>query len=101
MQMKSRCAAYGAVLMLGVITACSRGTSEQPAKDIPPAPPSAAATTPGGYEVAAIADGGSIEGTITLSGPVPKLPARKISKDTQVCGTATRESQKLAVSGSG
>ena len=100
MHMKSRCAAYVAVLMLGLIAGCSRGTSEQPAKDLPSAPP-AAVTTPGSYDVTAVTDGGSVEGTITVSGPVPKLPARKISKDTQVCGTSARESQKLVVNGSG
>src|SRR5262249_3666522 len=98
--MKGRCVAYGIVLMLGVIDGCSRGTSEQPAKDVPPAPPAAVATA-GGYEVIPVTDGGSVKGTITLSDPVPKLPARKVSKDTKVCGTAARESQKLVVNKSG
>ena len=82
--------------MLGVIAGCSHATSEQPAKDVPPAPPATVATVDG-YEVTAVTDAGSVEGTITLSDPVPKLPARKISKDTQVCGTTARESQKLVV----
>src|SRR5437773_3345769 len=80
---------------------CSRGTSEQPARDIPPPPPGPAANAPGGYEVAEVTDGGSITGTITVSGPVTKLPARKIGKDPQVCGTAERESQKLLVNKTG
>jgi hypothetical protein len=40
-------------------------------------------------------------GTITLSGPILKLPRRKITKDSQVCGGADRESQKLIVNESG
>ena len=89
---------YIAVVMLAMIVSCSSGTREQPAKDIPPAP---AATSAGGYETTAVADGGSVGGTITLSGPVPKLLPRKIGKDPQVCGTAERESQKLIVNGTG
>src|SRR5207249_8707382 len=64
-------------------------------------PPGSAANAPGGYEVAEVTDGGSITGTITVSGPVTKLPARKMGKDPQVCGTAQRESQKLIVNQAG
>jgi len=88
---------YGVLLTLAMAAGCSRGTSEQPARDIPPPPPGPAANAPGGYEVAEVTDGGSISGTITVSGPVTKLPARKIGKDPQVCGTAQRESQKFIV----
>jgi len=98
---KLKCGAYGAGVMLAMIVSCSRGTSEKPTTDIPPAPPAPAATAAGGYEVTAVTDGGSVAGTITLSGPVPKLPARKIGKDPQVCGTAERESQKLIANRSG
>src|SRR5437870_12559870 len=81
---------------------CSRGTSEQPTRDIPPPPPSAPANTAAdAYAVSAVTDGGSVGGTITLSGAIPKLPARKIGKDPQVCGTADRESQKLIVNKTG
>jgi len=92
---------YGAGVMLAMIVSCSRGTREQP--DIPPAPPApaATATTGGGYDVATVTDGGSVGGTITISGSIPKLPARKIGKDPQVCGTAARESQKLIVNKTG
>jgi plastocyanin len=51
--------------------------------------------------VTTVTDGGSIAGTITVSGPVQKLPQRKIGKDPQVCGTAPRDSQKLLVSQAG
>src|SRR5438093_7657852 len=87
--------------MLAMAAGCSRGTSEQPARDIPPPPPGPAANAPGGYEVAEVTGGGSITGTITVSGPVTKLPARKIGKDPQVCGTAQRESQRLIVNPAG
>src|SRR5436305_2853421 len=83
--------------MLAMIFSCRRGTREQPTTDIPSAPPAPAVTTAGGYEAATVTDGGSVVGTITLSGPIPKLPVRKIGKDQQVCGTAARESKKLMV----
>src|SRR5437870_224425 len=97
--MKRSCAVYGAGIMLAIIVSCGRGTSDQPQTEIPPAPPPPppAVTTTGGYEVSTVTDGGAIGGTITLSGPVPKLPPRKIGKDPQVCGTGTRESEKLIV----
>jgi len=92
----------GAFVILAMAANCSRGTSEQPTRDIPPLPSSApAANTAGGYEVAAVTDGGSIKGTISVSGTVAKLPPRKIGKDPQVCGTAARESQKLMVNQTG
>ncbi len=76
--MKRNCGVYAAGIMLAVIVSCSRGTPDQPKTDIPPAP---AATTASGFEVSAVTDGGSVGGTITLSGAIPKLPARKIGKD--------------------
>ena len=91
---------YVSGVMLAMIVSCSRGTREQPTTDIPPAPPASAVTT-NGYEVTAVSDGGSVGGTIAISGPISKLPVRKIAKDPQVCGTADRESQKLIVNGSG
>ena len=96
--MKRNCGVYAAGIMLAVIVSCSRGTPDQPKTDIPPAP---AATTATGYEVSAVTDGGSVGGTITLSAAIPKLPARKIGKDPQVCGTADRESQKLIANKTG
>ena len=99
--MKRSCGVYGAGIILAAMVSCSRGTSEQPTTEVLPPPPAPAVTTAGGYDVTAVADGGSVGGTITLSGPILKLPVRKISKDTQVCGTAARESQKLIVNGTG
>src|SRR2546430_16223769 len=91
-KVKRNCGVYAAGIMLAVIVSCSRGTPDQPKTDIPPAP---AATTASGYEVSAVTDGGSVGGTITLSGALPKPPARKIRKDPQVGGTADRECHEL------
>src|SRR5438552_15895789 len=88
--------------MLAMIVSCSRGASDQPKNEFPTAPPApTAATTSGGYEVSTISNAGSIAGTIMVSGPIQKLPPRKIAKDPQVCGTAPRESQKLIVNKAG
>ena len=84
-----------------MIVSCSRGAPDQPKTEIPPAPPTPAVTTADGYEVSAVTDGGSVGGTITLSSSIPQLPVRKIGKDTQVCGSAARESQKLIVNKTG
>jgi plastocyanin len=99
--MKRSCGVYAAGVMLAMIVSCSRGASDQPKTEVPPAPPAPAATTAGGYEVTTVTDAGSVAGTITLSGAIPKFPPRTIGKDTQVCGTAARESQKLIVNKTG
>jgi plastocyanin len=98
---KVRWGIFGLGIMLTMIVSCSSGEPARPSDELPPAPPASAATTNGGYEVSAVTDGGSIEGTISVSGPIPKLPVRKIGKDPQVCGTADRESQKLIVNKAG
>src|SRR5262245_42022721 len=79
-----------------MIISCSRGAPDERTTEVP-APPAPAVTAGNGYEVTTVTDGGSVTGTITLSGSILKLPVRKISKDTQVCGSADRESQKLIV----
>jgi len=98
--MKRSRGVFTAGVMLAMVLSCSCGTREQPTTEVPPAPPASVATT-NGYEVTAVSDGGSVGGAITISGTIPKLPPRKIGKDTQVCGTAPRESQKLIVSKNG
>ena len=98
--MKRSRGVFAAGVMLAMVLSCSCGTREQPTNEVPPAPPASVATT-NGYEVTAVSDGGSVGGTIAISGPISKLPVRKIGKDPQVCGTADRESQKLIVNGSG
>src|SRR5438874_11403116 len=92
----ARPAIYSFGFLCLLTAAC--GGRQQPASG--QAPPAAAAGS-GSYEVIAVTDGGSIAGTISLSGPIPQLPSRPINKDPQVCGTGTRPSQQLMVSPSG
>jgi plastocyanin len=97
-------ALYAAPILLAILVSCGRQQEQN--TQLPPAAPSAPAANapagaPGQYEVATVADGGGISGTITLSGPVPKLPPHKTDKDPQVCGTTPRESEKLLISKSG
>ncbi len=49
------------------------------------------------YEVIAVADGGTIRGKVTFSGPLP--PPRKVvpTKDREVCGSGMREVEQIAV----
>jgi plastocyanin len=61
----------------------------------------ASASDANGYQVIQVPDGGSITGTIKVSGPIPQLPKRDITKDPKVCGTGTRDSQQLIVSKDG
>ena len=99
--MKIRCRQCATGIMVAMLISCSRGTSEQPTSALPPASPASVTTSADAYDVTAVADGGSIAGTVTVSGSVQKLPPRKIAKDPQVCGTAERESQKLLVNKTG
>ena len=99
--MKIRCRQCATGIMVAMLISCSRGTSEQPTSALPPASPASVTTSADAYDVTAVADGGSIAGTVTVSGSVQKLQPRKIAKDPQVCGTAERESQKLLVNKTG
>ncbi len=86
-------------LALTLLSACGR-PADQPAA--PPAvPPAAAPSSIPGYDVIAVTAGGSISGTISLSGDIPNLPKRTINKDPKVCGTAARGSEQLTVSAAG
>jgi plastocyanin len=85
------------------LTGCS--SSDHP--ETPPGIPTGATDTTtsapdaNGYQVIQVPDGGSITGTIKVSGPIPQLPKRDIAKDPKVCGTGTRDSQQLIVSKDG
>src|ERR1051325_8790387 len=98
-------ALYAAPIILTILVSCGR--QQEQTTQLPPAAPAAApganapAAAPGQYEVTTVSDGGGISGTITLSGPVPKLPPHKTDKDPQVCGTTPRESEKLLLGKSG
>ncbi len=59
-------------------------------------------TGPGGYQVTAVIDGGTIAGTITLSGPIPESTVRAASpEDPPECGTNDRGSERYTVNGAG
>lgn len=77
-----------------LLAACGSPKSEpgEPAREAPPAPSAAAA----GYAVASsIPDAGSLSGSVTLTGPVPKLKPRPVNADAKVCGAGERRNQTL------
>jgi plastocyanin len=91
-------------LSIIVLLAACNNASDQPAPSAAPpaAPAAAAAPSPiPGYEVVQVADGGSISGTVSVTGAVPKLAKRDIKKDPQVCGKTARDSEQLLVSPTG
>ena len=99
--MKGKSALSVAAVTLLLITSCGLGEPEQPSFDLPVASEPQPAATTDGYEIIEVVDGGSIGGMITLSGPIPELPPRRLNKDPEVCGTGERDSQQLIVSGAG
>ena len=99
--MKRSWGVYSAGMILALAVGCSRGTPDEPTTEIPPAPEAPAVTTMDGYQVTTVTDGGTISGTISVSGPIPTLPPRQLGKDPQVCGSADRPSQKLIVNRTG
>src|SRR6266850_4717769 len=86
-------------VLLVAIAGCGSGNTDQPKTEAPPAAP--AVSPVAGYEAIQVADGGSISGSITVSGSIPKLPPRALNKDPNVCGMGTRESQELMVNNAG
>src|SRR3954471_891800 len=97
--MKSATVVLGLLLLL--IAASCGGGPESSSNQVPPPAAAPASSASSGYQVAAVTDGGSLAGKITVSGPVPKLPPRQITKDPKTCGTGTRNSEQLIVSGAG
>src|SRR5215470_11975843 len=101
--MKIRSRLTIAIIIVAGLVLPSCGSSDQPSAPAPAAanaPASAKSPIPG-YEVVQVTNGGSISGVISLSGTAPKLPARIIKKDPNVCGTQPRASEQLIVSPSG
>ena len=97
--MKFNCALFSAVL-LTLVVGCNR--TDESAGEVPVAvAPQPVDSAISGYEVVQITDGGSVSGTIAVSGPIPKLPVRTLNKDPQVCGTGTRTSEQLIVGAAG
>ena len=100
--MKAKPSLLFAGVTLVLIVGCGRSENDQPKTEAPPAPPVPAAVSPvAGYEAIQVTDGGTISGSITVSGSIPKLPPRPLNKDPNVCGTGARESQELIVNRSG
>src|SRR5262245_23362305 len=96
--MKTRLGLFCVIALGLTVSGCGSSPSDQPAPPATSAPAAAAALSPiPGYEVTTVSDGGSISGTISVSGPIPNLPKRPINKDPKVCGTTARDSQQLVV----
>ena len=84
-------------LLLAITVGCS-GAEPDPATALPPAP---GGTPADGPEVSVVTDGGSIAGTIIVSGSIPTLPPRQTGRDPEVCGTGERPSERLFVNSAG
>jgi plastocyanin len=96
--MTARFSLVFAGIVLAMMAGCGRGGTDQQKTEAPPAAPASPAA---GYEVVQVSDGGSISGSITVSGSIPKLPVRTLNKDSNVCGTAARDSEDLIVNRGG
>ena len=88
-------------VVLVMIAGCG-GEPDRATTELPPVAEAPAETTIDAPEVSAVADGGSIAGTITLSGPIPNVPLRPAApSDPPECGTGDRGSERYTVSGAG
>ncbi|HUB06696.1 MAG TPA: carboxypeptidase regulatory-like domain-containing protein [Myxococcales bacterium] len=79
-------------LALGAVAACTTQETPAPAAPAKPAAPAAPTAAPAapatGYTEAAVTNGGTISGKVTLMGAKPKLEPEKRNKDPKVCGTS-------------
>jgi plastocyanin len=76
-----------ALALVAILAACGgqeAPPSQQAAKPPAPAPAKPAAA---GYQVAAVADGGSIAGSVKAIGNIPAAEKVEITKDNSACGT--------------
>ena len=95
-------ASFAAFALVAVLVACGGGGGEDQgaAPADRPAASKAKAKAPAGYQVTAVADGGSISGKVMAAGNVPAPEQVEISKDTAVCGTSkTLEDVSVDASG--
>jgi plastocyanin len=83
------------------LTAACGGGRQPEQSPAPAAAPAASSVSSGGYETIVVSDGGSLSGTISVSGPIPALPPRPINKNPEVCGSGVRPSQELMVGSAG
>ncbi|MHB8418638.1 MAG: carboxypeptidase regulatory-like domain-containing protein [Myxococcales bacterium] len=103
----------GAMIGLGLLAMAGCTTEEAPAPAAPaaapakpaapaaPAAPVAAPAAAGGYTVAAVTNGGTISGKVTLMGAKPKLEPEKRNKDPKVCGTTGPNETLIVGAGNG
>jgi plastocyanin len=75
-----------AALAVVCFAACGGGEKTNEATRPKTDRPAAAPAGGGGYMVAAVSDGGTVAGKITLTGPAPAVEMIEVTKDNQVCG---------------
>jgi plastocyanin len=98
--LEQRRAFFSIALFCSLLINCG-GTNEPPPQSAPSETQPPASAEANGYQVVTVSDGGGLAGTISVSGAIPKLPVRRINKDPQVCGSASRASEELIVSSDG
>ena len=86
---------FAALLIALFAIAC--GGAEDTAKKEADKPAEIAA--PAGYQTMTVANGGTISGTVTYAGAMPKKVQIQKTKDTAVCGKTTHYKEDMLVSG--
>ncbi len=85
-----------ALLALSFLVSCGGGGEKKEAAPARKATKKVSAAA--GYETIAVANGGSLEGRVTLAGLVPKMKKLKVTKDVNVCGKVTHYDESMVVS---
>ncbi len=85
---------FAALLIALFAIACGGGGEETAKKQMADKP-----AAPAGYQVMTVANGGSITGTVTYAGAMPKKVKIQKTKDTAVCGKTTHYKEDMLVSG--
>jgi len=83
---------------VAVLAGC--GGSPESRQPAAPSAPSAAPAPPADVayvELDSLSDAGSVSGTVTLTGPVPKLQPRPITKDNASCGGSEKPNLSLVL----
>ncbi len=100
-------------LALAAVAGCTTQEAPAPAPAAPPDAPAAAPAAPaapaaapaaaaaGGYTEAAVTNGGTVSGKITLTGAKPKLEPQARNKDPKVCGTTGPNESLIVGAGEG
>lgn len=86
--MSKKLAPIVALASIAALAACGGEAPPPPAPSAEAKTPTAAApASPTGYMVAAVTDGGSIMGTVRVTGDVPAAEVVEVNKDNNVCGS--------------